>query len=291
MKAALQYLREIQTLVGEDRRKLPVLVLLFLGVSLLDLAGLGLIAPYITLVMKPEALEEGRLGELLLSLGGPTDHETLLLGLSGLLVVLFLGKAIAALGINNVIIGFAQNQQIRLRTRLMHAYQHLPYPIYLQRNSAEYVHSVQVLTRQFQTVLQQLLGTLSNALVALVILGLLLWENATALGLLVALVGSTLFAYDHLFRRRMREYGQRLNLSAREMVQAIHEGLEGFKEIRILGREAHFHQMLQRGAEGASFSERRYQLIQQAPRFLLEAVLVLFVVLLVLLTLRSDSVA
>jgi hypothetical protein len=69
---------------------LPALVVLFLGVSLLDLAGLGLIAPYIALVMNPEALLEGRLGELLFSLGGPTDRETLLLGLSGLLVVLYL---------------------------------------------------------------------------------------------------------------------------------------------------------------------------------------------------------
>jgi hypothetical protein len=90
LSRALQYLREILTLVGEDRRKLPALVVLFLGVSLLDLAGLGLIAPYIALVMNPEALLEGRLGELLFSLGGPTDRETLLLGLSGLLVVLYL---------------------------------------------------------------------------------------------------------------------------------------------------------------------------------------------------------
>ena len=92
---------------------LPALAALFLGVSLMDLAGLGLIAPYIALVVKPEGLLEGRLGELLSSLSGPTDRETLLLGLSGLLVVLFLGKATAALVINNVIVGFAQNQQIR----------------------------------------------------------------------------------------------------------------------------------------------------------------------------------
>ena len=102
-------------------------------------------------------------------------------------------------------------------------------------------------------------------------------------------MGSTLLVYDRLFRRRMRKYGQRLNLAAREMVQGIHEGLEGFKEIRILGREAHFHQMLLRGAEGASISESGDTNSSQAPRFLLEAILVLFVVLLVLL--RSDSVA
>ena len=56
MKAALQYLHEILTLLGDDRRKLPALIVLFLGVSLLDLAGLGLIAPYIALVTQMDAV-------------------------------------------------------------------------------------------------------------------------------------------------------------------------------------------------------------------------------------------
>ena len=256
---------------------------------MLDLAGLGLIAPYIALVTQPDSMTQGRLSELLALLNWDGDQQALLIWLSGLLIFLFLVKAFVVLGINNLIIRFAQNQQIRLRSRLMHAYQHLPYSLYLQRNSAEYVHSVQQLTGQFQGVLQQLLRTISDALVALVILGLLVWENAVALSLLLLLVGGTLLGYDRLFRRRMTDYGRRQNLAARGMVQGIHEGLEGLKEIRILGREAHFHRMLRRGAEEVSFNQRRYQLIQQAPRYLLEAVLVIFVVLLVLLTMNSGA--
>ena len=256
---------------------------------MLDLAGLGLIAPYIALVTQPDSMTQGRLSELLALLNWDGGRQALLISLSGLLVVLFLGKAFVVLGINNLIIRFAQNQQIRLRSRLMHAYQHLPYSVYLQRNSAEYINSVQGLTGQFQGVLQQLLRTISDALVALVILGLLVWENATALSLLVLLAGGTLLAYDRLFRRRMSDYGIRENQAAQGMVKAVHEGLEGLKEIRILGREAHFHRILRREAEEMSFTQRRYQLIQQAPRNLLEAVLVIFVVLLVLLTLDSGA--
>ncbi|MGA0139307.1 MAG: ATP-binding cassette domain-containing protein [bacterium] len=289
MKAALQYLHEILTLLGDDRRKLPALVVLFLGASMLDLAGLGLIAPYIALVTQPDSMTQGRLSELLALLNWGGDRQALLIWLSGLLVFLFLGKAFVVLGINNLIIRFAQNQQIRLRSRLMHAYQHLPYSLYLQRNSAEYIHSVQQLTGQFQGVLQQLLRTISDALVALVILGLLVWENAVALSLLVLLVGGTLLAYDRLFRKRMRGYGIRLNRAAQGMVKGVHEGLEGLKEIRILGQEPYFHQQVQRGAEEIAFNERRYQLIQSIPRALLEAVLVVFVVLLVLITLQSEA--
>ena len=56
MKAALQYLHEILTLLGDDRQKIPALILLFLGASMLDLAGLGLIAPYIALVTQMDAM-------------------------------------------------------------------------------------------------------------------------------------------------------------------------------------------------------------------------------------------
>ena len=148
---------------------------------------------------------------------------------------------------------------------------------------------MQQLTSQFQGVLQQLLRTISDALVALVILGLLVWENATALSLLLLLVGGTLLAYDCLFRKRMRDYGIRLNRAAQGMVKGVHEGLEGHKEIRILGPESYFYHQVQRGAEGVAFNQRRFQMIQNIPRALLEAVLVVFVVLLVLITLQFEA--
>ena len=65
MKSALQYLHEILTLLGDDLRKIPALVLVILGASMLDLAGLGLIAPYIALVTQPDSMTQGRLIELL----------------------------------------------------------------------------------------------------------------------------------------------------------------------------------------------------------------------------------
>ena len=288
MKNAFQYLHEILTLIGEDRRKLPWMILLFLGSSFLDFAGLGLIAPYIALVMQPDQVTEGRIGQLLAMLDWTTDRETLLLWVSILLVTIFVAKAIAALGISFVIIRFAQSQQIRLRSRLMHAYQNMPYSAYLLRNSSEYIYSLQSLTGNFQGVLQDLLPAVSNGFIALFILCLLIWENAVALSLLILLVVSTLLVYDLLFRKRMRDYGELQNIESREIIQSINEGMDGFKEIRILGRESHFFNRLLRAVEKISFYQRRFQLIQQAPRHLLEVVLVFFVVLLVLLTMRLE---
>ena len=136
MKVALQYLHEILTLLGEDRRKLPALIVLFLGVSLLDLAGLGLIAPYITMVMKPAGAGNGILGDLFQWFGLDTTAETMLLSLGGGLVLVFFGKALGNPWIQYKITTPSQRQQVRLRTNLMRAYQGLPYQVYLSRNSS-----------------------------------------------------------------------------------------------------------------------------------------------------------
>ena len=124
--------------------------------------------------------------------------QALLSWFSAILVILFLCKAIAAIYINNVIISFSQNQQIRLRSSLMQSYQNLPYTVYLQRNSSEYIYSVQTLTGQFQRVPQQLLRTVSDT-VTLAILGLLIWKNWLAFGLLVFWLEECCFSMTAFF--------------------------------------------------------------------------------------------
>ncbi len=275
------YLQEILNLIGPDRGKLPGLFLLFIASSFLDLLGLGLIGPYITLVADPQALD-GTLGEFVSFLGLPREQQSLLIALGGTLIVVFMLKAAAAIGINRSIIRFGLNQQARLRSVLMDAYQHLPFTEFLRRNSSEYVYTIQQLTQVFSGgVVIPGLRTLSDGVVALAILGLLVWQNALALAMLAVLMGTMVYAYDRLFRRNLRAYGEQANQAATTMVQGVHEGIEGLKEIRILGKEAYFHRVVQQCAKDYSSLSTLSQVISAAPRFLLEVILVIFIVMLV----------
>ena len=49
-----QYLSEIFFLLGKDRRKLVGLLILFLISSLFELIGIGLIGPYLSIIVNPE---------------------------------------------------------------------------------------------------------------------------------------------------------------------------------------------------------------------------------------------
>ena len=88
-----KYLQEILYLLGEDKKKLPLLVLLFLSASLLEILGIGIIGPYIALVFDPQALN-GNLGMVVNMLGLPKEKEQLLIYAGIILVVIFFLKAI-----------------------------------------------------------------------------------------------------------------------------------------------------------------------------------------------------
>ena len=276
----IQYFHQIFYILGPHRRILPWLLLIFLGNSMLDLAGLGLVGPYVTLLVDPEALD-GPLGRMVNLMGLPREQQPLLIALGLMLFGIFLLKAVLAIVIHWVIIRFSQLQQLRLRSFLMQSYQELPYIDYLRRNSSEYINNIQILSAQFSGVIRTLLQTTSNGIVGLVILALLAWTNGPALVLLVALLGMMVFSYDKLFRKKLVSYGEGINRANMQIVQGIHEGIEGMKEIRVLGNEKHFLKKVRDSSRQVMLFQIRRTLIQTAPSYLLQLIMVSFIVLLV----------
>ncbi len=276
------HLKEIFYLLGDDRRRLPWLIVIFIVSSLLDIAGLGMIGPYVALVVNPDALSGTSHAQLLATVGLSTEPQDLLVILGLGLIAVFVLKAAAAILINRSILLFSFKRVVQIRAFLMSSFQSLPYTEYLRRNSSEYIYAIHGLTTQFQGIMQSILRLISEGLVGIVILIFLALNSGSVLGLVVILLGGMILVYDRIFRRNIREYGRLTNEHATRMVQGIHEGMEGLKEIRILNKEEHFRRTVTDSAKRYSEIYVKSQIIRTAPRYLLELILVTFVVILVL---------
>ena len=276
------YFRKIFYILDSDRKKLPRLVLFFLAVSMLDLAGLILIAPYISLAFDPQALQGSSLfGQFVLFFGLPTEQKPLLIILGTTLLFIFLFKGISGVWIHFKIILFSRDQQVRLRSHLMKTYQSLPYTRYLNRNSSEYIFSIQVLTGNFGGVLMAILKMLSDLIIASVILILLAFTHGLALLFLIVFLSLIVLSYYLLTRKKLIRFGKNSNDAATQLVKGIHEGIEGFKEIRILGRENFFYKKVVDAATKESIFAAKSEMISSIPRYLLEVFIVSFIVILV----------
>lgn len=273
----IRYLREILDLLGEGRRRLPWLAVLFLAASLLDLAGIGLVGPYVALVLDAGLLD-GPLGRVVELLGVPRAQAPALIALGGCLVAVFLLKTATAIAIQRSIVLFSQMRKVTLQDTLMRAYQHMPYTEFLRRNSAEYVQSIGDQTTYFAAVVQVGLRVTSEGLVTAAILAFLGWQDPKALAILAVFLGLMIAGYDRLLRRRLGAYGRQANDAAVLMVRGIHQGIEGLKEIRILGKEDHFRRMATRGASDFARFRARADMVTRVPRYLVELGMVVFVV-------------
>ena len=100
----LQYLKEIFFIIGEDKKKLPIMGILFLLLSILDLAGIGLIAPYITSIANSEEFFDTRIYDLYSYLGFSLEVSDIIFSLGLVLVFIFLIKTLAAILINYILL-------------------------------------------------------------------------------------------------------------------------------------------------------------------------------------------
>ena len=138
----LQYLKEIFFIIGEDKKKLPLMGILFLLLSILDLAGIGLIAPYITLIANSEEFFDTRIYDLYSYLGFSLEVSDIIFSLGLVLVFIFLIKTLAAILINYILLKFCHGQSVALRASLMNSYQGLPYVKYIDKSSSQYIHNI-----------------------------------------------------------------------------------------------------------------------------------------------------
>ncbi len=213
-----KYVNEIYCLLGKDTRKLPLLLLMFLGVSLLDIIGLGLIAPYIATVINPNIADTDFYKILSSFFDTPLDSELILYFSSSVLFLIFLLKSIVIIIINYRITKFSQDQQVRLRSVLMHTYQNLPYLTYLKRSSSEYVYNIYNLVGQFSSaVVLSGLRTISDIIVAFMVFAFLAWSNIYAFILLASILSISLLLYDKSFRQRLAKSGQTTNTESTKL--------------------------------------------------------------------------
>jgi ATP-binding cassette, subfamily B, bacterial PglK len=278
------YMQEVLYLLGPERTRLLKLLVIFLGVSLLDLIGIGLVASYITLATSPQNTPEF-INAMSTWAGFSDDGRSILTMMSVVLLLVFLFKTVTGILVSRAIINFAIGQQIRLRCYLMNAYQSLPYEKYIERNSSEYIYAMQALVAQYSNkVVITALNALSSGVVAALILCMLAWTNIIIFMVIISLVGVLVVGYDSVFRVKIKQYGGSANTAATKLVQDLTEGVKGLKEIRISQNEDFFYKRVKLSVERYGKYYALSSVIGAIPRYLIEFVMVIFIISTVVIT-------
>lgn len=280
MVKKLNYPVQVLELCRGDLHKFPLIISLFVVQSFLELIGLGLVAPYISLIANPDSLWFDNIIRNYLKLDVNVKELHQILGVG--LILAFLLKFLVAYLTNRKVIHFVQSKRCQLATTLLKNYQNMTYEAYSQRNSAEYTYRIQTLTYQFaEQTLAPILRIFGDGLIAITLLIFLCIYNTIAFLLLVLLLASIVGTFDFFTKRLAKANGFLANKYSTNMLKTVAESMNGFKELRVLGKQDYFYNRASQNAENFSQVATAIQLIGILPRYLLEFVLVLFIVLLI----------
>jgi ATP-binding cassette, subfamily B, bacterial PglK len=275
------FLKKVLFLLANRKRKLPFLILLFIFSSFLDVLGVGLIIPYMSFVVNPSILSQNPRFMVFSEFVG--NQENILLYMSLILILVFAIKTFSAIFINRKILKFSLDFGVELRSLLMKSYQNLPYNIYTQRNSSEYVYRIQNHTDQVsQQTLQSILRVISEGLITSMLFLFLVITSGGLVFYLIVFLGLIVFAYDRIFQNKIKLMGQKVNESSTRMIRGIYEGMGGFKEIKVLGKQHFFYDKVHENSRVYANVKLQHKIISTMPRFFMELILVSVVVFLVL---------
>jgi len=289
MNELKKYFQELLYLVGKDKRKLPFFFLLFLFSSLLDVVGLGLIVSYIQLIVSPENINEGYIYDIQEFFGVHQPPNEILTTLGASLLLVFLIKAVFGVYVENKLIIFGELQRSLLQSKLMWAYQHISFLDFLSKNTSYYINLINTSTYYHGSAVRTALKLLSNSIITIAVLIMLMLTSPIVSLLMILFLGTLVVSYSYFLKNRIIESSQLNQKYSENMIKAINEGMHGYKEIRILGKETFFHDKVKENSNNVARVQGNYQTLIMVPRYLLEFIIITALVISVLVSIKFGS--
>ncbi len=273
-----RYLSKFFFVLGNHKKHLILLVVLFFVTSLMEMIGIGLVGPFIAIATNLSFIRQnGRLNWLYEQFNFSSEQQFLIV-LGTIVIVIFYIKSFLTFSIQKRIFEFGFHQRSELCTRLLHAYTTAPYTFHLTQNSAALMQNIMNETESFSyKVLMPLLFASSNSVVILAIVLLLVKTNVLAMVVIVAMMLLS-FTLLQTFKDKFAFWGKERSESYENMIQIINHSLGGLKESRVLGCSTYFEKQARFEMDRHATSGAAYMAFSNLPRYTIEAFLITFLV-------------
>ena len=262
--------------------------------SLFEVAGVGVILPFLSVVSDPSLIETNPILARFAEVFGLETPQEAAIGVGiAAFAVITIGMVVRA-GVTYLQFRFALMRSYSIASRLLHGYLSQDYVWQASRNSADLAASI--LSEVDQVVTQSLLPAIlliSNALILVLITGLIF---VAAPGVALGAAGMLITIYATVFitlRRRLTQAGHERVAANQARFLSVQEIAGGFKELKVSGIEGQSLRRFRIPAEAFARSQTTGQVITRLPRFALEAAVYggFIVMVLVLILVQGAAVA
>lgn len=269
------------------KKKFPYLVGAFLAVTFIDLIGIGCIGIFMGLVANLEHFTHKFIPITCERIFSPSS---LIIFVSVAILLALFGKNLLTLYLQLKIFECSQAFITRLRLRLMSAYQNAPYQYHLTHNSSQLLNRIQENVDQIgNNILTPTLNLIANSLIMLGVTTFLLILYPIATGYLLLIFCFLALLNTRYLKKKLFEKGKIVSLIGGCIIKHARYCLQGFIDIRVLGKEKYFLNGLSSAAKRYEHAYSHLMVLHQVPRYLVESALVFFCISLSLIYFFCDK--
>ena len=284
-------LRKLWALVPPNMRFQTIWqVLLMIVGSVLEMIGIALIMPIVTVITdSTNGTNNSILKPVYVRLGILKSTDIVVFVLL-LLAFVFAVKSVFSVYLNWAQIDFGRRIEQDISSKLFQSFMNRPYLFHLQRNSADLIYSINSEVGQFSGAIVLILSVLSETLIVAALGVLVLYTNlwASISTLLMLLVAAII--YNRVVRRQLNSLAVTLKKESPKKIQYVSQGFGGIKDVTVLGLSESFTTQFDKQNFLLGKTASRYGLLTKVPAIWIEfvAVLGLVVTILVMLTQETD---
>ena len=276
-------------LSNTHKRNFIFLLILVLILSFLELLGVGLIIPFLMILIDASYQDYSIINKMII-LFNLTDEKKLIVFFLIIILIVFLIKNILNIFIfhtkNKIFFEFYKD----LQNKIMKNYLKMPYKKFIQLNSSKLVNTLNSEIETFvlgvlDPIVIILIETLSISAIFIILIYL---EPKGSFFLII--VTMTIFLIFYKFVGSILKKIGEERLDVQNKVQKIViQCLHGIKDIKIVNAENNFFFNFQNRIETLSKKLTSQKILMDSPRFIIEIFVVIFLVILSLIILQQGK--
>ena len=271
----MKYIKKIKVLLDKKQKieMVYLMVLMFVG-ALLETAGIAMVIPVVTVVMKKNAVfDNDKLFMVYNFLHMSSDTEFIVLILLSLIFI-FVLKNVFLFYKQKKMYSFIYENQFSTSERMMKNYMRRNYEFYLNADTAVIQRSITSDVNNMYALILALLQLMSDLLMAaFLLIGLLIASPAMTLTVAFLLL-ITLLVIKNVFKPILRKAGEDNQYYYSRLFKLISQTVNGIKEVKIAGKEQYFVEEYSECGAGYVEAVQKYSVYNGAPRLLIETVFI-----------------
>ena len=282
-------INKIYELLDTEKNKIIPLILLFLFLSMFDLLGISIIAPYINLINNQDSESLESLKYIHSFFRMEPDFKNTIIITSLIFIFIFFLKAVISIIAHRLIIKFGFNQRLRLTDVMLNNYYNMSYLSFIERNSADYIKTIDSFTSAYAAIVNKILKMISDFMVALVIIMFLIFRNPFAVIILIFFTLFLAIIYERYFRLILKNYSLKVVETSIDSLKNLKHSIEGFKVNVIFDTFSFFHKKTMFETKTHLNVLLNQMTISNSPRYIYELIIIVFFVSFVSVLVFNDN--